>query len=421
MARREPDASSASVPPPLPRQSGLQNQGLKKDVPGRGSPPGKEWHWPTVILAAVPATLLAFPAALAILFGFTFALGLKPIAFVMFFCGVLSWGGMIALWSAARSQGVVSKRTARGLVGGIIGVFIFFWIVIFGNDQDIRLWSFTPALTIGPLLFAVSYLRRYRKHLREAGMEPGGDSVTTGAEASEALPFEEVKMRKVLTLLLIIPTVVELIAVPHLLEARLGMGYVAVIAFSFPFLLGIAVTAIWCFRRSRALRGLAAAALVIPILLPFVIHWMSKGYGDRETTQITFVTAIAIPVLILLIVPKQVARFLPRFAIENRGFNVVWIWLLSVMLIPWAILAIFFRSLKETESQWAITFLLCYAGVSIVVAVITLFMAYIGLRAQQSRQTGLRITQIGLSLLLLLFGGGIAAAILFIFILAGSG
>lgn len=392
------------------------------------SDPKKMWHWPTVIFAAVPATLLAFPAALAILLGGTFSLALKPTAFALLLCGVLAWGGMISLWLAARSSGNVTKWTARGLVGGIVSVLIYFGLAIFSGEQDMRLWSFTPVLTLGPLGFAIHYLRRYRKQAPLLLRKSNGGSVppTLPVGTPPPLPLtmrtkDEARMGRILMLLWIVPAIIELSFVPALLAAAPGLGLLLIIVMAFPFYLGVAVTAVWHFWNSPRWRPLAAAVLLTPILLPFLIDWMGAWFGQEKTRTICLYTAIAIPILALVVTPKRVASYLPRFVIDGQGFGKGWTVFLALMLIPWVILAILFGVVQDAETKSIFTFLVCYSGASIIVALTTLIMVYLGIRAQQRPQKWIRITQVGLSLLLMLLALPALIIILLMFGLAGLG
>jgi hypothetical protein len=228
-------------------------------------------------------------------------------------------------------------------------------------------------------------------------------------------------MRRVLALMLIIPAILELIFVPPQLKVKAGLGMLGVITGVFPFYLAIAVTAAWSFWRSRSLRWLAGATLLTPVLLPYVLSWAVKALGQEATEKYAVYTAVAIPVLMLLLKPKEIAGTVPRFVVEGRGWNVAWTGLLAVMLIPWVVLVIQFRGLEEAATQSTFSFLMVYTGISIVVGIATLISVYIGLRAQQRPQTRLRIAQIVLSLLLLLASVPGAVVIMLIFGLAGLG
>ncbi len=416
----------------------MNGQVANIDAACPGNRPKTKWRWPTVVFAAVPATLLAFPAALAILLGGVFSLSFKPTALALFFCGVLGWAGMISLWLAARSPGVVTKRTAWGLVGGIVSVLIYYGFEIFTDEQDNRLWASTPLVTIGPLLFAIAYLKGYRRQACQIEAKKGGGNservrmshgdvpppITPVAQpvgAALARPFNEVRMRRILELMLIIPAIIELIFVPRQLMDRPGLGTVAVIVGVFPFYLAIAVTAVWCFWRSRSLRWLAGAALVTPIVLPFVLHGAVHALGQEATEKVAIHTAIAIPILMLLLKPKRIASYLPSFVVEGRGWNMAWTAMLAVMLIGWAFLAILFFALGESALKSSFAFVMWYTGASIIVASGTLIAVYVGLRAQRRRQTRLRIAQLVLSLLLLLIAAPAAIAIWLMFSLAGLG
>lgn len=74
-------------------------------------------RWPTVIFGAVPASILAFPAALALLLGIGLFQPEKPITWIFIFSGAAGWIGMISLWIAARRR-PLGKRTAIGLALG---------------------------------------------------------------------------------------------------------------------------------------------------------------------------------------------------------------------------------------------------------------------------------------------------------------
>jgi hypothetical protein len=173
------------------------------------------------------------------------------------------------------------------------------------------------------------------------------------------------------------------------------------------------------------LRGLAGATLLPPIPLPFPLPFLLrlpwKLVGYEMANKIALATAIAIPILILLFRPKPVAAYLPQNVVDGRGFNKLWVGVQVTMLIPWAIFAMRFRTLIDPEAEGSLAGLILYAGASIVVAVTSLVMAYIGLRAQQRPQTPLRVAQIGLSILLLLIALPVVIVILLVLGLAGLG
>ena len=112
-----PTNDSQSGPPPLP---GTEQAEETAQVPvaepvspqPRGdaaAPVRSRTHWPTVLLGALPATYLSFPAALGILVGIL-VVGKDLAGFATFFASVFGWTGMISLWMAARSRPTARQK-----------------------------------------------------------------------------------------------------------------------------------------------------------------------------------------------------------------------------------------------------------------------------------------------------------------------
>ncbi len=300
-------------------------------------------HWPTLIFGALPATYLAFPAALGILFGGFASLSLKPTAFLILATGILGWVGAISLWSAVRSPRPVEHRTARGLVLGIAGALAYAALRLLNEEAEQRLTLWPAWLVLGPIAIGTWHLRAHRR----GPAKPTGGNVDAAPEpipratSPVARPLRIETVERVLKALLFGESLVGLAVAPKVLGDSSGWGSLYTALVTFPFALGVGVVGVWAFWRFPELRRLSAVLLGLLVSWPWLYALAGRALGAETASDYAARAALSLPGAVILFVPRQVALFVPAALLGRRSFQVLiplqaFLVLLWLALAPWA-------------------------------------------------------------------------------------
>lgn len=300
-------------------------------------------HWPTLVFGALPATYLAFPAALGILFGGFFSVTLKPMAFLILATGILGWVGAISLWSAARSKGPVERRTARGLALGIAGALLYAGLRLANDEAKQRLALWPAWLVLGPIAMAAWHLRAQRRAQMEAiaGKHAASDEQVLGSISSGPRPLRSEAVGRVLKALLFGESLVGLTVAPQVLGDSSGWGSLYVTLATFPFALAVAIVGVWAFWRFPDLRRLSALLLGLLVSWPWLYALTEHLLGAEAASSYAARAAMLLPLVVVLLRPREVALFVPRALLSRRSFQIL-IALQTVLallwpaLVPWA-------------------------------------------------------------------------------------
>ena len=109
------------------------------------------------------------------------------------------------------------------------------------------------------------------------------------------------------------------------------------------------------------------------------------------------IAALALPFVTCLVLPHQVAQYVPSCVLKSRWFNVSLIVLLVLLLSPWAVLFAQVSFGKATKDVLFIV--LVSALLSLLISIGVLVYSYVGLFQKRDRdQQRLRVAQLVLSL-----------------------
>lgn len=367
-------------------------------------------HWPTVLFGAVPASILAFPAGLGVLFGFFFSLTLKPVAVAILFSGAFGWVGMVSLWVAACKPSAIDRRTAWGLGLGVVGAVGFAAFKLFGEDVADSLEWFPLVLIVGPIWAAVVHLQRFRKRgpSSEPLPQPVANAEALRVSAGELTPSEPavnsppVRLRRVLKLMLFGEILASLLLVPTALRDTEGWGVLFVVTVTFPFLLAIFVIGGRAFLKHASLRVLASAVVLAPFAVTALLLAAKAVVGPQDAARYSLIAAAALPLAAVLLLPHRVARFVPRRLVHSRWFNVAVAVLPGLMFLPWPALLLGLRPWELDPGGSWLWVAVFYTGASIIVGTVVFCFGYVTLFQRSDRtQTWPRIAQVVLSLVLL--------------------
>lgn len=366
---------------------------------------GARIRWMTVVFGAVPATYLAIPAAIGILFGFYFSPTLEPMAFFMSTIGVLGWIGAVALWAAARAPGPVGRRTAWGLGLGIAGALAYASLWLFDGDLPRRLALWPAFLVVGPIVVAIRHLVEHRR-----------------APAEHAKPIDASTLRGVLEALLVLQLGVGLAVAPIVLRDTEGWGSLSVVIGTFPLALGVLVTSSWAAWRHRELRVLAALVIGMLLAWPWLISLAGRTLGSKEATGWALALLVALPVVVVLVYPRRLVRMAPRWVFARRVLR----GLLRVQIasaFAWLALAAWAHPWRPDEISapafWAIV---VHLVVTALVALVGLAGSYAALFSRDaSVSRGRCVAVLGGSLFLLALVAAVSALMWLLFAAAAIG
>jgi hypothetical protein len=91
--------------------------------------------------------------------------------------------------------------------------------------------------------------------------------------------------------------------------------------------------------------------VIVPVVVPVVIWSANRAVGLEATRRASLLAAVLIPAAILVLLPHRVARFLPRFAVESRGFRVALVAVLALAVVPWPVALLLRPQLTGTATQ----------------------------------------------------------------------
>ncbi len=361
-------------------------------------------HWPTVIFGAIPATLLAFPAALAVFGGAFFSLSLKPLAFVMLAMGVFGWIGMISLWVAAFGPTPVNPRTATGLILGAASAALYVLLLLLDVDPYNRFGWWPALLTIGPVIAASSLVRRARRAALASGPSwsgqgPSPTSATARLRQRDAGAGAD-RLERLLEAMLFLEIGGALLITPSTFDPHWGRLYGVLL--TFPFVLGVLVAASWSALRHPRLRALAATLVVMLVVTPAAVYAMRSLFGPEEATRFASLGAMVWPLLALLVFPRRVARFLPRFALQRRWFSVALSVLFAALILVWLMIT-------DLSEPWTLDRILeerhlaLFALLSFLAGAFGLLFSYLAItQVREHRHTAHRIALAFLSTVLII-------------------
>lgn len=359
-------------------------------------------RWPTVAFGAIPATLLAFPAGLAVLGGAFFSLSLKPLAFVMLATGVFGWVGMLSLWVAAFGPTPVNPRTATGLILGTASAALFVLLLLLDVDPYNRFGWWPALLTIGPVIAAISLVRRARRARLESG--PSRSAEVPSPPRASAPPRQQDtatdRLERLLEAMLFLEVGGALLITPSTFDPHWGRLYGVLL--TFPFVLGVLVTASWSALRHPRLRALAATLVVMLVVTPAAVYAMKWLFGPEDAARFASLGAMVWPLLALFVFPRRVARFLPRFALQRRWFSVALSVLFAALILAWLMIT-------DLSEPWTLDRILeerhlaLFALLSFLAGAFGLLFSYLAItQVREHRHTAHRIALAFLSTMLII-------------------
>jgi len=309
-------------------------------------------HWPTLIFGALPATYLAFPAALGILFGGFFSLTLKPMAFLILATSILGWVGALSLWSAVRSSQPLASRTARGLALGIAGGLVYAGLQSWSEEAQHRLALWPAWLVLGPITIAAWHLSTYRRAQSQAMVRKASAAQEQDKEEQQqpfprppapgARPLRSETVARVLKALLFGQCVVGLAVAPLVLGDASGWGSLYATLATFPFALAVGLTGIWAFWRFPELRRLSAGVLGLLVAWPWLYALAERSLGAEAASFTAARAAMLLPGLVVLLLPRQVALFVPAALLGRHSFRIL-VALQATLALLWPALLLWAR------------------------------------------------------------------------------
>lgn len=343
-------------------------------------------RWPTLLFGALPATWLALPAAVGILFGAVFTLTGKAMAFVILGAGILGWVGAVALWAAARSPGPVTPRTAWGLAGGLAGALLFVGVKLFDGDLAHRLGYWPAWLTMGPMAVAAWHLWQ----LRGAARLPSAAAAGPGRAAAWAHGVGPRRIRPetldlVLRALLFGVLEVGLFVAPWVLRDREGWASLTVSVATFPFGLAVALLCVWTLWVYRELRGLAGGVLAVLLAWPWTISLAHDALGPELATRCAVAGLALLPGAVVLLLPRQAALFVPGVLLRRGTFQRLCA-LQAAMLVPWPVVLLWVRPWERKLQPVELWAMIGHAGGAGVLGAACLALAWVALFAGATRE-----------------------------------
>lgn len=206
-----------------------------------------------------------------------------------------------------------------------------------------------------------------------------------------------------------------------LLEAPagdVGLGALMLFFFLYPFQGALMITGMVCLVRRPDARAWAAAVVVVPVVLLALPGLIRAAAGGTVSAPWAWSLLVALPLGACLLLPHQVAPFLPTWALRSRGLHVTTIVLLGLLMAGWVLLLLVALSgqlgdlggrtvnsnFGPVDEDLGIWFLgaLALAHLTALAAGVTFLVSYVGLfqRVDRSQQK-LRIVQAIMSLVLL--------------------
>lgn len=182
-------------------------------------------------------------------------------------------------------------------------------------------------------------------------------------------------------------------------------------------------------------RALAAAVVSVPVMLLFVpIGWRLFAGGPVGVHPAAWFALAGVPLGACLLAPHHAASFLPQWTFRSRWLNLGTVVLLAAMTLPWIGLLVVAPAQAAANpggsiridaapegdmlAMWVGAFF--FALLSIAVAGFTLLTSYVGLFQRVDRkQQKLRVTQLVLSLVVLVPSVVVAGIGLVILAIAG--
>jgi hypothetical protein len=356
------------------------------------------------VFGALPASYLGFPAGIGILLGF-FLFNQGWLNLAMLCAGVFGWTGMVSLWVAARSRPAIGKRTAIGLLLGLIAAVLYAGLYWGNYDVSHRLSIWPPILLAGPVGIALTHLNRFRKTMGTPGAE-------TPVRAP-ALPPSEASTRRVgrfLKILLFVQVLTFGTIGATLLGGGSGAewGALFTIILGFPFALGVASFCVWAFVRHRRCRAWAAVVFFAPVALFAFLQLNVKLFGEPAVTTFCRYAAPLLPVAAFLVFPRTFDRIIPRL-LCRRALCITYVAVQSAMLLAWVVLLAGWAPWKLQEKDpTAVAFVLILTALSAATGLPGLLFSYLGLfRKREERFLWLSIPHLILSFLLLVIVGAV--------------
>jgi hypothetical protein len=186
-----------------------------------------------------------------------------------------------------------------------------------------------------------------------------------------------------------------------------GFGGLYLLFIIFVPLLAVVPIAIWSFFKRPETRRLAVGVLLAPLVIfltPFLIREVfgtaigSPGWGFAVANTVTAVILL----VILVLLPGQVAQFIPSPLMRSRFFNIALIVCLSAMLVVWLVALLLLKTL-DSHSDKILLISLLYAMICALLATPVLVYSYYAMfQKVESEHHKLRVAQLALSIAVLI-------------------
>ncbi len=396
---QETEASQASATGREPPQS--QND--------TAPPTRSRMDWPTVVFGAGPAVLLSLPAVFGILQGFVGAVdsGWRGIAFFLF--GLSWWAGVVSLWIIARNRPTIDKRTAVGLVLGLIGAILYIALSATEGRPQVRLNAFSCILLVGPIWISLFHLKRFRWSM--------GTAEAARQSRTARPPPSEKSTRRVglaLKILLFVQVFAGCLFGATMLSGSAGLGGLMIMVMGLPFEFGVAAFAVWAYIRRRPCRPWAVVVFFAPAIVSNLLQLAVKIFEEPTVTAACGRASPWVPLAAILLFPHTAGRMVPRL-LRRRGACIAYLVVQGVMILLWGLIILGLRISIERgvagDMQSGGLFVtLAIVGVacailSILGGVTGLLFGYVGLfRQREECFIGLSIAHMAVSIPLLTIG-----------------
>jgi len=393
------EASAAELtPPPLQRDG----------APEHATSLRSQMHWPTVVYGAIPATLMSLPAGIGVLQGFAGAVNSGWRGMSMFVAGLSWWAGTISLWIAARSRPAIEKRTAVGLLFGLMGAVVYFVLGLTEGRPRVRINWLSVILLLGPVFLSLSYLKRFRTY--------AGTAVAARQPHASRPPSDKNTRRVELALkvMLFVHAFTGCLFGAMLLNGSAGLGGLGIMVTALPFALGMGAFAVWAFIRHRPCRPWAVVVFFAPAIVSNLLQVTVKLFGEPAVTSACMRATPWLPLATILLFPRTAGHLVPPL-LRRRGAYITYVVIQGLMLLLWGLLlagvSIMGKWGMAGDMRSGALFVIlstsgtAYAVLSVVSGVIGLLFGYVGLfRQREERFIGLSIAHMVLSIPVLAAG-----------------